>query len=100
MGISIGIGIATRGAQKRTLASTSSIVSIKPRPRWQFCSSTQLPFTIAALMASCATGSCPSPIETHCTVCFLRRERCSIASVGSAPADSRYTTGTSATISS
>jgi len=69
--------------------SRASMLSIKPRPRWQFCNSTHEPFTIAVLIALSATGSCPSPMETHCTLCFLRLLSCSIESVGSAPADSR-----------
>mmetsp|Transcript_6230 Transcript_6230/g.12948 ORF Transcript_6230/g.12948 Transcript_6230/m.12948 type:complete len:225 (+) Transcript_6230:1733-2407(+) len=78
-----------------SLLMMSSMSFIRPSPSSQFCSSTQVPFTQAALMALKATGSCPSPREmTAGGGNFFFLHSVSMASVGSAPRLRRTMTGT------
>ena len=82
------------------LIMMSSILSIRSRPSSQFCSSTHVPLTAAAFMALIATGSWPWPSDTQLTESFFFFASCSIESVGSAPVESRNTTGTWGTMES
>mmetsp|Transcript_17160 Transcript_17160/g.65017 ORF Transcript_17160/g.65017 Transcript_17160/m.65017 type:complete len:220 (+) Transcript_17160:1373-2032(+) len=77
----------------RTDASQPSISPMRPRPSSQFCSSTQVPLTMPACRARFATTSWPWPMDTVASVVFFFLHSVSMASVGSAPVDSKKMTG-------